>query len=321
MKPKELDFEITFPIVKKVDFNVSIPAVYVVGKTGDRGWQGWQGEDGYIGKDGNRGYQGIDGTPGWLRITTIDNPEGVLLGEQFTISQNNELVLNEPPIYIQPTLELAVEPIDNIVESGTQLTLNITSKFKQNDAGEITNSTIYFNGLKINVGDSLELFYDSTIEEGENELLNIVTYSDGIIKTNSAGVLDMTGYIVADEIKDTKIILGARKAFATALPNNVGITNINIRNFSQQYLNPLPGQEFVINVPEGSKFIALAIPQGIGQLSQIIQQSLELNIFSAFDMQMVNVSGANNYSSIPYEVYILQSLVELPADIYRWGLT
>lgn len=127
-----------------------------------------------------------------------------------------------PPTYVHPTLQLSIEefaysevggaivdwsPI--VREYGTNITLNITSTFTQNDAGDVYSHYIYLRE------DGVDTLLDGSVgylcsasktfqitEEMPKEFCfySTASYGQGPIKYNSLGEPDDRGYIKQDRI-------------------------------------------------------------------------------------------------------------------------
>ena len=180
------------------------------------------------------------------------------------------------PVYVQPTLTLAPLPAPEVREVGTPFVTSINASYVKNDGGDIIISRLTRNGSEI----SSSLTYSENIpqlSQGDTIYSAFVTYDDGAIKNNSAGIPDATGRILSSSINSYDRLIHATYPvfFGTLNPEQTiddillsSMTKLIIKSngsISVNYPNSV-GKKLVVIIPSDStvKTIWWATPLNSG---------------------------------------------------------
>lgn len=109
-------------------------------------------------------------------------------------------LVDEPPIYIQPTFNITTSVYNVNHDEETSVTL--TPNFVQNDAGEITRFIINKNGHRFYEGSLIGAYFDNVrLLHGESVIYDaILSYGDGEVKKSLFGVPHPQGMILNGSI-------------------------------------------------------------------------------------------------------------------------
>lgn len=139
------------------------------------------------------------------------------------------------------------------------------------------------------------------IEEGNNTYMISTSYAQGPQPLDSKGnpynAPAPAGY-AANNVN----VQGFRKLFYGTDLSIVDSTNI--RNLSNDLLNPFENTSFTINIPAGATNVAFAYPETLRDVDSVIYvEGLNAEVKTAFTQTIVTVLGANGYAGVNYKVY------------------
>ncbi len=224
------------------------------------------------------------------------------------------------PTYTAPSLSLSgTSP--TTVEAGTVMNITLNTSFFKNDAGGVTSFKLYRNGSLIYSGASIQSFTDSNVLIGESSIVYRaeVTYAAGVIKKTNLGVDYPTGRILAGTASSGNVTyLGIRKAFygTNSLNNDTSTTSAEIRSLTPSTAKAAEGNVFTINIPMGTKKVMLAYPANLRNVSSIkYVEGMNADVKAAFELQLVDVYGANSFTPIQYKVYTYVPAVPFTANV------
>ena len=224
------------------------------------------------------------------------------------------------PTYTAPSLSLSgTSP--TTVEAGTVMNITLNTSFFKNDAGDVTSFKLYKNGSLIYSGTNIQSFTDSNVLIGESSIVYRaeVTYADGVIKKTNLGVDYPTGRILAGTVSSSNVTyLGIRKAFygTNLLSNDINTTSAEIRSLTPSTAKASEGNVFTINIPMGTKKVMLAYPANLRNVSSIkYVEGMNADVKAAFELQLIDVYGANSFTPIQYKVYTYIPAVPFTANV------
>ena len=224
------------------------------------------------------------------------------------------------PTYTAPSLSLSgTSP--TTVEAGTVMNITLNTSFFKNDAGDVTSFKLYKNGSLIYSGTNIQSFTDSNVLIGESSIVYRaeVTYADGVIKKTNLGVDYPTGRILAGTVSSSNVTyLGIRKAFygTNLLSNVISTTSAEIRSLTPSTAKASEGNVFTINIPMGTKKVMLAYPANLRNVSSIkYVEGMNADVKAAFELQLIDVYGANSFTPIQYKVYTYIPAVPFTANV------
>lgn len=224
------------------------------------------------------------------------------------------------PTYTAPSLSLSgTSP--TTVEAGTVMNITLNTSFFKNDAGDVTSFKLYKNGSMIYSGASIQSFTDSNVLIGESSIVYRaeVTYADGVIKKTNLGVDYPAGRILAGTTSSGNVTyLGIRKAFygTNSLNSDTSTTSAEIRSLTPSAAKASEGNVFTINIPMGTKKVMLAYPANLRNVSSIkYVEGMNADVKAAFELQLVDVYGANSFTPIQYKVYTYVPAVPFTANV------
>ena len=245
-------------------------------------------------------------------VTLGDLKDGETIREGIDIDELINLLTKKtiPPTYIPPDLIFEhIDMLDDTYEVGTIINPSFKSTFIQNNAGGIEsheilmNNTIVQNGLSFATVEARPV--SITIGEKPITFYSKVQYRDGLIKTDNLGNENANGMIKAGEIKSNEIsIKGSRKLFYGAGVGEIPTLNSSkIRELNSK-LNPLENMEFLISVEKGQQYVIFAYPSSLRDVKEITyMEAHDTKMALNFDMQIIEIEGANGFSPIFYKVY------------------
>jgi hypothetical protein len=205
-----------------------------------------------------------------------------------------------PPTYVAPTATISSSPSAGTYEIGTSTAVTLSSTFTQNDAGALSSTTYYKNGVVTSNPSSITLTSQTDFRVQK-------TYAQGACKNNNLGVQDCTGRIAAGSVYSSYI-------YFTPLPKRYwGYTSSATPNSSQIITVSGGGSEltsskdkvgFSVVVSGTNQYVYYAYPASFGALTSIVISGLES--IGAFNQTTVNVTNAQGYSQ-NYYVYTSQN--------------
>ena len=151
-------------------------------------------------------------------------------------------VVDEPPVYVEPTTSLSLNPVIMLRNELTEI--SIAPKFVQNDAGEVNRVVVKRNDeILYDVG-ALDVFTDFVrADHNESVVYTVEIYfNDGIVKESLLGVPDEDNNIKGGMCKVTQSITAYAPSFYGIMDNDYNFINtvkilIIISFLSQQVLN------------------------------------------------------------------------------------
>lgn len=252
---------------------------------------------------------------------------GIYIGDEFLKDENllefltKMLSARVGAKYKAPRLILQKKNSEFEYELGEIVSETITAIFEKNDAGNISDYILSLNGTRINTDNELITSTELTIDRGFNELSAKLDYLDGPIKNDNLGVASPIGRIKSGELKQTLLIKGSRRSFATSETTPINeLSTERCRAFNESFLGVKEGDSIKVSVKQGSKYIAFAYPTTLGEPQSCIQKNSGVNILQAFSKRIVQIEGANNYGAVDYNVYEYSSLKCLQEDTFTFNL-
>lgn len=212
-----------------------------------------------------------------------------------------------PPTYTSPTLSINSTGTLN-VEAGTVIEPTVTPTFNQNDGGAANDYDLTRNSVSIFNAASPTPYTDSfgTIGDQDVAYRASVSYDQGPVKNNNAGVPDPTGQIPAGTVQSNiRTYRGQRNLFYAAdTQTTAAQTSATVRALANSQLNPSNGTTFTIDIAAGSTRVTFAYPATLRDVSSVKYVQLgNGEVKETFDLETVQVEGANGFTAINYKVY------------------
>lgn len=236
--------------------------------------------------------------------------DGTVIPAGTTIQKiiENMLLQINPPTYIAPIFNLSGDGLFS-VESGTKLNPTLVPNFTQNDAGAVTNYTLKKNGTNILNSPSVILHTDNqfTIGDANVSYNATVSFLDGVIKKDNTDSFNPLGRILAGTKTSNSVIYSGKRNvfFGADLESNIKLsTSSEVRELAGKVLGGTTGTSFNIEIPVGTKKITIAYPATIRDISTIKYiEASNMEVSDTFDLSLINVEGADGFTSISYKVW------------------
>lgn len=226
------------------------------------------------------------------------------------------------PEYKMPEMKLTAEEIDLVkiddstyaCEVGTEIansSLKFDLGYVKNDAGNTVSFAVCEMNEKVNLVDIPEKLLIpingiKTINSENNyEIYASVEYGKGDVKQDNFGTAVSEGIIEAGVVKSNVItIKGFRKAFFGSCNDTTKVNDGEyIRELSGGKLNPVEGDNLVVDVKAGDTAIVVAIPSEI-EAKRIISKTQGVDLFSNFNLNKVQIYGVKQSTGTKeYNVY------------------
>ena len=252
--------------------------------------------------------------------------DGDVITKDITLQEfTTKLLTNRvKPVLVNPELSFTIESVyDNIrhtsdYEPGDiNVVFKVIPKFIQNDAGKLKELSIkiisYKDGIDeieketdfISFEDSYQ--FQHNIYDGKSfEVLLKAKYERGQIYYDN---FNSTYIIESGEILTNQIIEGQRKSF-------IGKTT---KNYRQAKAIDTPKESFIMEVKgyQDLHDIILAFPKKDDvYIQNIFYKNQGCDVTNLFDEKVVELSGANDYKPIEYDVYHLYCPGDLDDTLY-----
>lgn len=210
---------------------------------------------------------------------------------------NMKDVVDEPPVYVEPTASLSINPVIMLRNELTEVT--IAPKFVQNDAGDITRVVVKRNDEVLYDVGTLDVFTDFVSAEHDQSIVYTVEiyFNDGIVKESLLGEPDVDNSIKGG----VRIVKNSVTAYA---PSFYGImdNNYNFIN-SVKILNPSKKYTFE-HINMTSARFAYAYPRSYGEINSI-KDANNFEYIQSYTKTVMENDG------IEYLVYILTDPVTI----------
>lgn len=237
----------------------------------------------------------------------ITNGQTFPAGTPLSVILQTMLTVEEPPTYQVPTVSLGSNYANNqLVEAGTDLTVNLTATVIQRDGGPITEVRFYQDGAL--VGTDVSSPYSQAGLQSVLTDSNIVFYAEadydqGPVKNSNLGNPDANGQIAAGTRSSAnRTIRSMRRGFYGV--DTAGSNSAEIRALAGTLNNPANNTEFTINIPAGAASVVFAYPASLPAVESVkFVEGLNAEVKGVFTETSISVEGANNYDAIPYRVY------------------
>lgn len=145
-------------------------------------------------------------------------------------------------------------------------------------------------------------------DDTEYKITATAEYGDGTIPVTNTGNEYSAGQIKAGSKSTTSDpITGYRNMFYGTLTTKSDLTSDVIRSLSKSNAAVASGHNFDMTIPVGAVRVIVAFPATIGgnTLASVIDNNgMKAQINTSFNMSQIDVEGTNNYTAIPYKVFV-----------------
>lgn len=171
-------------------------------------------------------------------------------------------VVDEPPVYVEPTASLFIKPVNMLRNELTEITL--TPRFVQNDAGEINRVVVKRNDEVLYDVGALDTFTDFVkAEHNESVVYTIEIYfNDGIVKESLLGVPYPDDNIKGGMLTVSNSVTAYAPSFYGIMDNNLNFID------TVKMLNPTKKYTFEHITMTSARF-AYAYPSSYGEVTSI----------------------------------------------------
>jgi hypothetical protein len=239
-------------------------------------------------------------------------PEGTTLDEFVKIL----LLTTFYPTLIEPIITLTSNQSSN-VEAGSILDVLLTVNVNRGSiVGKLVTGVWQpntFQDYRCGVVDSYNI--EGLIQSGNTRTLTATQILDGVYTfnawvypTDGPQPIDSSGNNYSTpfsgvEFHPTTTITGRRKAFY-GTGDTILLDSSKIRALAQSYLNPVDGTVLTLNIPIGAENVIFAYPANLGDVSSVLYvEGFNAPVTDNFVKTNINVTGANSYTAISYNVY------------------
>lgn len=206
-------------------------------------------------------------------------------------------VVDEPPVYVEPTASLSLNPVIMLRNELTEM--SISPKFVQNDAGEVNRVVVKRNDeILYDVG-ALDVFTDFvSADHNESVIYTVEIYfNDGIVKESLLGVPDEENNIKGGMCKVTQSITAYAPSFYGIMDNDYNFIN------TVKILNPTKKYTFE-HINMTSARFAYAYPSSYGEINSI-KDANNFEYIQSYTKTVMENDG------VEYIVYILTDPVTI----------
>lgn len=250
----------------------------------------------------------VGGSLGGLTDGT-EIPTGTTLDEFIAMLTAKSI----PATYTQPAVTCRVSSGQSATayEVGTNITTTLQGVFTQNDAGALTNLSVYQTGVEeplISGATSPQTTEEQTfqIPDGIVTFYAKADYAEGAIKNDNLGNPSPDGHITAGSKQSGNVTFtGKRNLFyGTGVGTISQVTSELVRGLSGKQLGPANGTTFNINIAVGQQYIIFAYPATLRDVNQVMYvETNDTGMASSFTKSTISVQGANGAAGADYKVY------------------
>lgn len=244
-----------------------------------------------------------------IDISTTDNLQKFLVG---MLSQDSNPTTTQPSASITLTGAGAKEVGTNFTP---QYSANLNAGSYSNNAEGaqptgVTATSWTITDTDDNSADTQTgLFTAFTVTDDTNYYVSVsVAHTDGNVPTTFLGELYEAGQIKAGtKTANSSSVTGYRMGFYGALTDKSGeLTSALVRGLTGKSNKKVSkGQKYTVSVPANTQRIIIAYDATIGDVSSITSaEEFGSEIKDSFVKNTISVEGANNYTSINYNVYV-----------------
>lgn len=274
-------------------------------------------------------------------LKTMGNGKIGGIAENTTFQPNTTLktILNQmfvkiiQPTIKQPSISISASGAKS-VEAGTQVNITVTPTFNPGSYtyGPATGVTLQTYTLQQNLKGSTTTIVDAASTAEPHTVQNI-TIEDGVTIqfnascTHTAGAqpLDNSGApATVQGIQAGTKSVSNQQAFSGFRKYFYGCKSTIAETVNSAYIRGLTASDgaynnnsWNINVPEGTKEITIALPQGKTLKNILYVEGMSSDILSTFTMTQVPVEGANGFTAQNYNVYRVEVPGGLTARTYK----
>ncbi len=144
-------------------------------------------------------------------------------------------------------------------------------------------------------------------------------FLDGIIKKDNTDSFNTLGRILGSTKTSNSVIYSGKRNvfFGADLESNIKVsTSSEVRVLAGKVLGGTTGTSFNIEIPVGTKKITIAYTATIRDISTIKYiEASNMEVADTFDLSLINVEGADGFTSIPYKVWTYIPAVPFSTNI------
>jgi hypothetical protein len=206
-------------------------------------------------------------------------------------------VVDEPPIYVEPTASLQIKPVNMLKNELTEIT--ITPKFNQNDAGEINKVIIKRNDEIIFDVGALDIFTDF-VRADHNESVKYtaeIYYNNGSVKNSLLGIPYPDDIIQEGMLSVTNSVTAYAPSFYGIMDDNYNFSN------TVKMLNPSKKYTFE-HINMTSARFAYAYPSSYGEITSI-KDANNFEYIQSYTKTVMDNDG------VEYFIYVLTDPVTI----------
>lgn len=262
---------------------------------------------------------------------TLTNGQATIAAAGKNLKQvwDTIFIKEKNPTITQPAVTVTLNEA-KAYEVGTTVTPNYVAslsagKYEFNGSAGITASSWEISDTAGHTANTNTGAFDAfTVEDATNYSITAkANYEDSsIIPVTNTGNPYPSGQIKAGSKQSTsKAITGYRQAFYGILKAKDEVTSDVIRGLKGTVASPKAGNTFNIPIEVGTLRVVFAYPATIRDVNSVLDvNGLNAEIKTGFTMSQIDVEGANNYTAIPYKVYVLD-YAEAKADTNTYKVT
>lgn len=217
-----------------------------------------------------------------------------------------------PPTYYKPEMNIVTDLKDEY-ESGDEVNLDLDIEYIQNDGGPLKTVEIKLGGVVLASGQITHLNKDITIPAGRSQLEVTVEYLEGPIKKDSKGQDYPEGRIMEGSLTYSKEVVGIDFAYMRVSPNEIDLSDPSVIKTWEEKFKIGTADSYKLPIPEGTKYIVIAYPSSVGEISAIIDKNIGFNVKDSFELNQIEVGTTNPVS---YNFYQYQAINGLDKDNY-----
>lgn len=217
-----------------------------------------------------------------------------------------------PPTYEEPEMNVVTNLKDEY-ETGDEVTLDLDIEYIQNDAGPIKNVEIKLGDVVLDSGQITHLTKNIIIPAGKSQLEVTLEYFEGPIKKDSRGQDYPEGRIMEGSLTYSKEVVGIKFAYMKTSPDEIDLSDPSVIKTWEEKFKIGTADSYTLPIPEGTRYIVIAYPSSVGEISSIIDRNIGFNVKDSFELTQIEVGTTN---PISYNFYQYQAINGLDKDNY-----
>lgn len=229
------------------------------------------------------------------------------MGMTFTQFVEKLLIKQIPPTYTKPTLSVSSN-IGLKFEIGETINPTISTRYNQNDGGNIVTYKLFKNNSEVKRSGQVENYTDEFILNKNVQFKAEIKYASGPVKNDNLNNPSPQGQIQSGIISNTITITAAR-AFWGYASDSEAVPNVeDIRRTAISNIDLTAGSTIKAIAQPSTRTIIFAYPATLKDCAKIRYDELgDDSNKSVFKQKILSIPDANGMNPVDYRVYYYTS--------------